>query len=206
MKSAICALILMAGVTHVANLAEVQAVATKAGSRTSHENTYQLVEKDQRDGRDHQRSPRSNVIVNSRPGDSTPVKTTAATVSSPKTQVKCPFCDDCKCASQEICDNGDCKKNYLVMFTAKWCSACPRMHRIMEQVKAEGYIVYFVDIDLAPNAAEFKITAVPTVIVMDQGKEVRRFVGVTAAEAVTEGVQKKADQKSPKPTDYNFLD
>lgn len=205
MKNAIFALILMVGVTNVASLAEVQTLAAKDGPRTSHEDTYQLVEKDRRTGRDHQRSTRSAVTINNRPGDSTPIKTSSA-VSSTKAKVNCPVCEDCKCASQEICDSGDCKKNYLVMFTAKWCSACPRMHRIMEQVKAEGYIVYFVDIDQSQNGPQFNITAVPTVIVMDQGKEVHRFVGVATPETIKEGVKKKDEQKTPKQTDYNFLD
>lgn len=120
--------------------------------------------------------------------------------------VKCPCGEDCKCPTEQVCKNGECKKNYLVMFTAKWCAVCPRMKKVMQHLSAEGYIVHFVDTDENPKQAEaFKITSLPTVIVMDQNKEVRRFVGMTAAEAVKEGVKKKIDQKV-ETTDYNFLD
>lgn len=121
--------------------------------------------------------------------------------------MKCP-CDDCICVVEDICKNGDCKKNYVVLITAKWCRACPRMKGVAEQLRKDGYLVYVVDFDEAGDKiAPLKITHLPTTLVFDEGKETKRFVGVAGIDDIKDGLKKKSEQPDKKPVPlnpYNF--
>ena len=207
-------------VLNVPNLAEVQTLAADVGSGTVQGRTYQLVDKDQRVGGDRQPVARSQdriVFLNRTAGDYThvsqaPAKTPQQAVASAKPGidggwVKCP-CDDCTCPIEEICKNGDCKKNYVVLFTAKWCRACPRMKVVAEQLRKDGYIVYVMDFDEAGDKiAPLKVTHLPTTLVFNEGKEVKRFVGVASIDDIKDDLKKKSEQPDKKPippNPYNF--
>lgn len=104
-----------------------------------------------------------------------------------------------------VCKNKDCDKNYLIFFTAKWCKPCRKMYPKIEQLRKDGYLVYVFDIDDYPDLKEqFKLESVPTFVVMDKRKEVKRFVGLTDEAELTECLVKEADQK-PAPDKYDFL-
>jgi thioredoxin 1 len=216
MKTLIAVLILTLGVTSVTSMADVQAMAAKPAGSTGRSQASQFSTGTRRANSDRQSSSRHITRPEPRPQPVTPAperqKAPAVVPVAPKAPtpdvnagwIKCPCDNDCKCPTEQVCKNGECKKNYVVMFTAKWCTACPRMKKVLDQLGAEGYIVYFVDTDEEKDKKElFKITTLPTVVVMDNGKEVRRLVGISAAEAVTEGLKKRSQQIT---TDYNFLD
>jgi thiol-disulfide isomerase/thioredoxin len=119
----------------------------------------------------------------------------------------CPCDPDCNCIDPAICKNGDCKKNFIVLFAAKWCRWCPRMKAIADDLSKEGYIVYVVDYDTHKRVAdELNITTLPTTLVFDNGKEAARYIGLVRAEQLKSGVKKRADQKNPgpAPTLYDF--
>lgn len=123
--------------------------------------------------------------------------------------MKCPCDADCKCLVEDICKNGDCKKNYVIQITATWCRACPRMKVVAEQLKKEGYIVYVVDFDsVRAKMDAMRISHVPATLVFNDGKEVKRFVGVASIDDIMDGLKKKSDQTDKKPespqTSYNF--
>lgn len=210
MKTLIVGLILTFGVTSVTGMADVQAMGAKPAPSTGRSQTNQFSSRDRRSNSDRQQSARPNrpqpqPVNPERPkAPAVPVAPKAPTPEVNAGWIKCPCGEDCKCPTDEACKKKECKKNYVVMFTAKWCTACPRMKKVLDQLGAEGYIVYFVDTDENKDKAQlFKITTLPTVVVMDNGKEVRRVVGVSTAEAVKEGVKKRSQQGT---TDYNFLD
>jgi len=205
-------------VLNVPSLAEVQTLAADVGPGTVQGRTYQLVDKAQRVDGDRQSVARSKeriVFLNRTPGDYTPAseapQTPQQAVASTKTidggWVKCP-CDDCICVVEDICKNGDCKKNYVVLITAKWCRACPRMKGVAEQLRKDGYLVYVVDFDEAGDKiAPLKITHLPTTLVFDEGKETKRFVGVAGIDDIKDGLKKKSEQPDKKPVPlnpYNF--
>ena len=82
----------------------------------------------------------------------------------------------------------------LVDFWADWCPPCHIQAPIVEAL-AERFagraLVAKMDIDKNREIAqELRISAIPTVIVFEDGREVRRFVGVnkeiTLAQALTE--------------------
>lgn len=66
-------------------------------------------------------------------------------------------------------------------FSATWCGPCRMMKPIMEDVsdKYKGKILFYqIDVDSAEELAEkFDITAVPTMVAFEKGKEVGRTSG-----------------------------
>lgn len=205
-------------VVYVASLVEPKTVAAQAGAGTQPENPYQLVEEDRRTGGNHQPLARQTgqrwvVLTNS--AESTPVPARAGTSEeaegteriSAKVPGETPVnggwlcnCDECQCVDDSICKAGDCKRNYILLFTAKWCRYCPAQKAVIEQLREEGYIVYIVDYDNAKQAAnELRVTSLPTTLVFNEGQEVARYVGRTRAEQVKAGVKKRDEQNMPEP-------
>lgn len=70
----------------------------------------------------------------------------------------------------------------LVDFTATWCGPCRMLTPIIEQLadlyKGKAKIAKL-DIDEAQQTtADFQITSVPTLILFENGQEIKRVVGV----------------------------
>jgi thioredoxin 1 len=76
----------------------------------------------------------------------------------------------------------------LVDFHANWCGPCRMLAPILEdvagQVSGKASIVK-VDIDTEQKvASQFQITSVPTVVLLKNGKEVNRLIGLRNAQAM----------------------
>ncbi len=68
----------------------------------------------------------------------------------------------------------------LIYFSAAWCQPCKTLSPIMEQVGKQVPVIK-VDVDAQKQyAADFGIRNIPTVVLVENGKEVRRFTGVKA--------------------------
>jgi len=66
----------------------------------------------------------------------------------------------------------------LIYFSAAWCQPCKTLSPIMEQVGKQVPVIK-VDVDTQKQyTTDFEIRSVPTVILVENGKEVRRFTGV----------------------------
>ena len=75
--------------------------------------------------------------------------------------------------------NGD--KPVLIDFYADWCGPCrmvgPIVHEIAEE--NENVVVGKINVDNEPELAQkFGVMSIPTLVVMKDGKEVARAVGV----------------------------
>lgn len=82
-------------------------------------------------------------------------------------------------------------KVVFVDFWATWCGPCQMISPIIEQI-ADEYVekmpVAKVDIDQNRELAEkYKIMSIPTIILFENGKEVKRLVGAkSSAEYINE--------------------
>lgn len=76
----------------------------------------------------------------------------------------------------------------LVDFYADWCGPCKMLHPILEEAakEASGKAKFIkVNVDEAQNLAmQYSVTSIPTVVLLKDGQEVDRFIGVRDKESV----------------------
>ncbi len=83
----------------------------------------------------------------------------------------------------------------VVDFTARWCGPCKQLSPVLHEVEKEyggRARVVEIDTDDEPQLAQvFRVTAMPTVVLMRDGREVGRFVGARPKKFVV-GVVERA--------------
>ncbi len=90
-------------------------------------------------------------------------------------------------------DEIDTDKVVLVDFYATWCGPCKKLSPILEEVATEHDEIKLikVDVDQNPNLSQqFSITAMPTLVVIRNGEEVDRSVGLVSKQKVINMVNK----------------
>ena len=83
-------------------------------------------------------------------------------------------------------------KTVLIDFYADWCGPCKMLSPIVEQVASENedLKVVKVNVDDSPLIAnEFGIVSIPTLVVIKNGKETNRAVGVLSKSEILELVK-----------------
>ena len=66
----------------------------------------------------------------------------------------------------------------LLEFSAPWCGPCRSMQPTVEKLARDGYSVQQIDVDLRPDLAkQYRITGLPTFVMVAGGHEVDRIVG-----------------------------
>lgn len=71
-------------------------------------------------------------------------------------------------------------KKILLDFYADWCSPCRLLLPIVKSVAEENpqYVIGKINIDENPElAAEYGVSSIPTLIVLENGREVKRSLG-----------------------------
>lgn len=74
-------------------------------------------------------------------------------------------------------------KTSLIDFWAVWCGPCrqqgPIIDRLAESLKDKSFVIGKLDVDSNPKvASQFGVSSIPTLVVLKNGQEVKRFVGV----------------------------
>ena len=74
----------------------------------------------------------------------------------------------------------------VVDFYAPWCGPCRMLGPVLEEVEqSENVKVVKVNTDQSPSlAAEYNVSALPTVVFLSEGQEVDRFVGLKDKEDI----------------------
>lgn len=75
----------------------------------------------------------------------------------------------------------------LVDFYADWCGPCRMMAPILEAVASErdDLVVAKVNVDESADlAARFGVMSIPTLVVLDDGEEIKRIVGARPKDAL----------------------
>lgn len=78
----------------------------------------------------------------------------------------------------------------LYKFSASWCQPCKSLAGSLKHANLGD--VELVEIDIDENSektAEFKIRGVPTLVLMEDGKELRRKSGVLMADQIEEFIK-----------------
>lgn len=72
----------------------------------------------------------------------------------------------------------------ILYFTAGWCPSCQNMTPIVEQLKRTHSIpVQKIDIDYDGTfVPKYNVKSVPTTIVLENGEEIKRYVGTLTSD------------------------
>ena len=75
----------------------------------------------------------------------------------------------------------------LFYFTAPWCQPCQQLGPTMDQVARQGVNVEKINIDYETDRARHaKVSNIPTVVLAENGQEIKRFTGTKSLQQVME--------------------
>ena len=73
----------------------------------------------------------------------------------------------------------------VLFFEANWCGACRSMQPVADQLRGEGFDIRTLDVDThQKQAIEYGIHSIPAFVLLRDGQEVRRAVGVISPESL----------------------
>ena len=100
-------------------------------------------------------------------------------------------------------DTLDIKENILIDFYATWCAPCRMLSPTVEEFASENEDVKVVKIDIDKEtkiAGKYGIISIPTLVVIENGEETNRAVGVMNKENIEKlvGVALQGDPQNIK--------
>ncbi len=89
----------------------------------------------------------------------------------------------------------------LLDFSAGYCGPCQQMVPILQRMEQAGFPIRQIEITEDPELTKrFNVDRIPTLVLLVEGKEVRRFVGLTGEEELRRAMNKAASELSEKRT------
>ena len=82
-------------------------------------------------------------------------------------------------------------KKVLIDFYATWCGPCKMLGLVLDKLSEKDIIdIYKVDVDISADlASEYKIYSVPTLILFEAGKELKRISGFMSEDELKKWVE-----------------
>jgi thioredoxin 1 len=78
-------------------------------------------------------------------------------------------------------------KKELWYFSAEWCGPCKQFGPVMDAISKQGIPVKKLNVDYTPEVStKFGIKNIPTVILVENEQEIRRFTGARSMKQVTD--------------------
>jgi thioredoxin 1 len=78
----------------------------------------------------------------------------------------------------------------IFLFTAEWCPGCKTLEPVMDRVRDAGVTVEKINIDYESDRARAaNVMSIPTVVLAENGQEIKRFVGAKTYEQVLEFIR-----------------
>lgn len=80
----------------------------------------------------------------------------------------------------------------IIDFYADWCGPCKMMAPIIDKIAEENNDIKVgkLNVDEAGDiAGQFNIMSIPTILVFKEGKEFKRFVGVTSKDNIINAIK-----------------
>ncbi|MEZ6041740.1 MAG: trypsin-like peptidase domain-containing protein [Planctomycetaceae bacterium] len=83
----------------------------------------------------------------------------------------------------------------LLDFTASYCPPCQQMLPIIQRMEKDGYPIKKIDIsENSQLSRQYKVDLIPTFVLLVEGREVKRFVGLTSEEELRREMRKERDR------------
>lgn len=85
------------------------------------------------------------------------------------------------------------KGTALVDFNADWCGPCQAQAPILEELAAELPDVQFLSVNIDKNpdlAAQYSVSSIPCLVILQDGVEQDRLIGLTAKAALKKKLEK----------------
>lgn len=81
----------------------------------------------------------------------------------------------------------------LLDFTASYCPPCQQMVPVLQRMESDRYPIRKIDISEHPEISrQYNVTRIPTLVLLVEGKEAKRFVGLTADEELRQAMNDAA--------------
>lgn len=84
------------------------------------------------------------------------------------------------------------KDKVVVDFFATWCGPCKMLGPVFEELSTEINDIKFIKVDIDEHedlCRKYKVMSVPTLIVFDKGKEVKRNIGFIPKDRLKEFIK-----------------